>query len=146
MVTMLVVRIILRQGRVAVPHVLLMIRIVVKASALGFSRVEIVIVSRARHSAAKKALVLICKRRLTVLVIGKVIHRYLPGRQELRLLVLVLVRVVIANLCRRGASMVAVAVIAPLPARSDRRRAVQPGPLRTGGTCRGGVERSAEFL
>ena len=149
MVTMLVVRIILRQGRVAVPHVLLMIRIVVKASALGFSRVEIcavVIISRAKHSAASKALVLICKRRLTVLVNGKVIHRYLPGRQELRLLVLVLVRVVIANLCRRGASMVAVAVIAPLPARSDRRRAVQPGPLRTGGTCRGGVERSAEFL
>ena len=118
--------VVLRQGGVAVPHVLLMIRIVVKASALGIPRVEIVavvIISRARHSAASKALMLICKCRLAVLVIGKVIHRYLPGRQELRLLVLVLVRVVIADLCRRGASMVAVAVIAPLPARSDRRRA-----------------------
>ena len=81
---------------------------------------------------------LIRKRRLAVLEIGKVIHRYLPGRQEL-----VLVQVAVADLCRRGASIVA---IAPLSTRSDRRRAVQPGPLRTGGTCRGGVERSAEFL
>ena len=61
MVTMLVVRIILRQGRVAVPHVLLMIRIVVKASALGFSRVEFfpaaVVVARGGHPA--KALVVV---------------------------------------------------------------------------------------
>ena len=142
--------VVLRQGGVAVPHVLLMIRIVVKASALGIPRVEIgavaaavIMISRARHSAARKALMLICNRRLAVLEIGKVIRRYLPGRQELLRL---LVRVAIADLCRRGASMVAVAVISPLPARSDRRRAVQPGPLRTGGTCRGGVERSAKFL
>ena len=137
--------VILRQGGVAVPHVhvQLMIRIVVKASALGISRVEVVsapaaVITRINH--CSKSLVVVCNRRLAVLEIGKVIRRYL-GRQELRLLVLVLA---LTDHCWRGAVAIA---IAPLPARSDRRRAVQPGSLRAGSTCRGcGVERSAEFL
>lgn len=148
---MLVMRITLRQGGVAVTHVhvLLMIRIVVKASALGISWVEVAsvaaVIDRGRHSSKTLMMLAGSESRLTALEIGNVIRRYLPGRQELLwLLVLVLVLVALAYLCRRGASIVA---IASLPTRSDRRRAVQPGPLRTGGTCRlCGVERSAKFL
>ena len=135
---------VLRQGGVAVPHtgvhVLLMIRIVVKASALGISRVEffpaavvIVVIARIRHLAKALVVVAEIENRLVVLEIGKVIRRNL-GRQELLRLLVV---------CRRGDITIAVV---PLPTRSDRRRAVQPGSLRAGGTCRGGVERLAEFL
>ena len=115
-------------------HVLLMIRIVVKASAFGISRVEFVPAAAVgRHLAKALVVVAEIKNRLVVLEIGKVICRHL-GRQELLRLLIV---------CRRGD--ITIAVVPPLT-RGDRRRAVQPGPLRPGGTCRGGVERLAEFL
>ena len=133
--------VVLRQGGVAVPHtgvhVLLMIRIVVKASALGISRVEFVpaavVIARVRHLAKALVVVAEIKNRLVVLEIGKVIRRNL-GRQELLRLLVV---------CRRGD--ITIAVVPPLT-RGDRRRAVQPCSLRAGGTCRGGVERLTEFL
>ena len=135
--------VVLRQGGVAVPHtgvhVLLMIRIVVKASALGISRVEfvsaaaVVVIARIRHLAKALVVVAEIKNRLVVLEIGKVIRRNL-GRQELLRLLVV---------CRRGD--ITIAVVPPLT-RGDRRRAVQPGSLRAGGTCRRGVERLTEFL
>lgn len=135
---MLVMRIILRKGGVAVPHHVLMIHIVVKASAFGISRIELVPTATAllltSDCKTHSLLVLGLLQLLKALGIGKVIHRYLSRQERL------LVR--LTAFCQRGAFV----VITALLARSDRRRAVQPGPLRAGGAFPGGVERLAKFL
>jgi len=142
--TVMLVRMILRKGGIAVPHVL-MIRIVVKTSALRISRIEVASGRghlsdfSARHRLSRRsveALIVVgdlLLLNLLVLEIGKVIHRYL-GRQGL----------LVAGAAVWQGAIIIVAV--SLSTRGDRRRAVEPGPLRAGGARRGGVERSAKFL
>ena len=106
-----------------------MIHIVVKASALGISRVEAGPTGR-RHLSnffGETLIVVIVVGdmllRMHSLEFGKVIGRHL-GRQELLLI----------DIWRGNVTLPA------LPTRGDGRRAVHPGPLRAG------VERMAKFL